>query len=424
MKKYITILVWFILLFSITACGDTQNDIPQLNFENMKNQVYSVKALFEAETDEDILGLFENSYLSEDGNIIIVGKFSEVEGTYEAYCWRDKVYQIVFRWDEALEIVPDSVVDDVNSCVGDYVHHNEYWDIYRWENDNIEISFKTGDGGWDNEGEITFEIIYDEGYDEANFSNVSSISEKDYLSINQENVVNDITTIRRMMTYLNKPKAEAFIDYSDLVDDDWSNLVMPGRMFGIDGQYVFMYNRDTGIIYSVAFDWIPDNMEKHESHMVNCLSQYFTECYETDSTKGNGLTYYYHDWDATTEENWSVHLSMTSESGWLQFSRLEIDKPAPETHDCVECGREATDTYTNPFSNEVEYYCYSHYKEIIKTMGDMEQDVGESDYSKHTCMECSREGTHRYESFTGQTEYYCTIHYEELMDMLNELGIE
>lgn len=43
--------------------------------------------------------------------------------------------------------------------------------------------------------------------------------------------------------------------------------------------------------------------------------------------------------------------------------------------------------------------------------------------SKHICEECSREGTHRYESFTGQTEYYCSEHYEELMEMLKSFGL-
>lgn len=93
------------------------------------------------------------------------------------------------------------------------------------------------------------------------------------------------------------------------------------------------------------------------------------------------------------------------------------------TAKCVECGASASYTYTNPFSGKEEDYCYSHYQEILDILGDMEEDVGNSNQSKHTCEECSREGTHRYESFTGQTEYYCTKHYEELMDLLDSLGL-
>lgn len=91
---------------------------------------------------------------------------------------------------------------------------------------------------------------------------------------------------------------------------------------------------------------------------------------------------------------------------------------------CVECDKDATHSYENPISGQKEPYCYTHYKGIIGTMGEMEMDVGKSDQSKHTCEECDREGTHVYYSFTGQTEYYCTEHYEELKDMIEFLGIE
>lgn len=103
--------------------------------------------------------------------------------------------------------------------------------------------------------------------------------------------------------------------------------------------------------------------------------------------------------------------------------------PKPATSDkqketCIECGASATYTYKNPFSGKMENYCYTHYQEIIDIMSMMEADVGSSKQTKHTCEQCSREGTHRYDSFTGQTEYYCTQHYEELMDMLEAFGIE
>lgn len=96
---------------------------------------------------------------------------------------------------------------------------------------------------------------------------------------------------------------------------------------------------------------------------------------------------------------------------------------AYNTKTCVECGKSASYTYTNPFSYKVEDYCYTHYNEIISMMGEMEEDVGKGSYSKHTCEQCSREGTHTYYSFTGQTEYYCTQHYEELKSMLNSFGL-
>ena len=90
---------------------------------------------------------------------------------------------------------------------------------------------------------------------------------------------------------------------------------------------------------------------------------------------------------------------------------------------CVECGESASYTYTNPFSYEIEYYCYTHYNEIINIIGGMEEDVGNGSYSKHTCEECNREGIHKYNSFTGETEYYCSKHYEELKELLNSFGL-
>ena len=94
-----------------------------------------------------------------------------------------------------------------------------------------------------------------------------------------------------------------------------------------------------------------------------------------------------------------------------------------ESEQCIECGKSASYTYTNPFSGKEENYCYSHYKEIIDIMSMMEEDVGNSNQSTRTCVQCSREGIHKYDSFTGQTEYYCTQHYEELMDMLEAFGL-
>lgn len=91
---------------------------------------------------------------------------------------------------------------------------------------------------------------------------------------------------------------------------------------------------------------------------------------------------------------------------------------------CVECEKSASRSYVNPFSKTTEYYCDVHYKEIVAILGEMEADVGKSAQSKHTCEQCSREGTHKYDSFTGQTEYYCTEHYEELKQMLEAFGLE
>ncbi|MBQ7957636.1 MAG: hypothetical protein IJ279_06315 [Clostridia bacterium] len=81
------------------------------------------------------------------------------------------------------------------------------------------------------------------------------------------------------------------------------------------------------------------------------------------------------------------------------------------------CTRKGTKTYRG-ISSETEYYCETHYDELISMMSDMEEDVGKGSYSKHTCEECSREGTHSIIGISGSTEYYCSTHYNELKEFM------
>lgn len=90
---------------------------------------------------------------------------------------------------------------------------------------------------------------------------------------------------------------------------------------------------------------------------------------------------------------------------------------------CAECGKTAPESQKISLFGIEEYYCDTHYQEIMDIISMMESDVGSSSQSKHTCAECNKEGTREYNSFTGQTEYYCTEHYYELMNMLKALGI-
>lgn len=87
---------------------------------------------------------------------------------------------------------------------------------------------------------------------------------------------------------------------------------------------------------------------------------------------------------------------------------------------CEECGKTATKT-VNLFG-QTEYYCTTHYNEIMDILDMMESDVGKGSASKHTCEECSNEGTHSIIGLSGKTEYYCTKHYNELKEMLEIFG--
>lgn len=131
---------------------------------------------------------------------------------------------------------------------------------------------------------------------------------------------------------------------------------------------------------------------------------------------GNGDAFVYElDVDPNNAEQYKIKIEATG------YSSSNYDPS--DGYICIECGNPAHSSYTNPFSGELEYYCETHYQEILDIIGMMESDVGNSSQSEHTCEECSKEGVHVYKSFTGQTEYYCTEHYEELMDMLESLGI-
>jgi len=55
-------------------------------------------------------------------------------------------------------------------------------------------------------------------------------------------------------------------------------------------------------------------------------------------------------------------------------------------------------------------------------INNMEQDVGNGSASRHTCEECSREGTHTLTGISGGTEYYCTEHYNQIIEMLGEMS--
>lgn len=135
-------------------------------------------------------------------------------------------------------------------------------------------------------------------------------------------------------------------------------------------------------------------------------------CYD-----GNGDSFVYEvDVDPENAEQFTLIINSSTQT---QSDPTEY----PGNYSCTECGKNATNSCENPFSGKTEYYCKTHYTEILEIIDMMESDVGNSAQSKHTCEECSKEGSRVYESFTGQTEYYCTEHYNELMAMLNSLGI-
>lgn len=124
--------------------------------------------------------------------------------------------------------------------------------------------------------------------------------------------------------------------------------------------------------------------------------------------------------DSNIEKENTTSTTQTTESG--SYSTTTSSKSSYSskiTHYCDAdgCYREGTKSYVG-ITGQTEYYCYTHYNEIIDILSSMEEDVGGSTYNKHTCEECSREGTYSIIGFSGSTEYYCSKHYNEMKEML------
>ena len=225
----------------------------------------------------------------------------------------------------------------------------------------------------------------------------------------------------------NPPVSQEFIDNLDSVE-----------IMGCLGSIVHGYNIYGDKTYSELATWESNHLKSNDDfyEFLGLMNEYFGQ-------KGALVSYDYIDdeiygWvepshkfsiityfdDGKIFLQWDVKLDFEDDETLNYVESSKDDYTPSYSTKCIECGANASYTYTNPFSGKIEDYCYTHYQEILDIVDMMEEDVGDSSYSKRTCEECSREGTHRYDSFTGQTEYYCTTHYNELMEMLTSFGIE
>lgn len=285
------------------------------------DQYACLKAILSFDSNSDVLEAVPDAVLVDSDKITIDGYFCNVAGTYEVFYWEDHVYQILFKWGNSTDVDMDYIVDEVNSSLEKYIRNYEYWGIYEWEKDGIEVSINPKDG-------VCIEKVLDGGKSDL-IIDTASVDRSIYMSLSEEEVDYDIGIIKTLMSYCDKPKYTIFARYPDLVDDDWNSLLMAGTMFGIKGRYCIMYDRGTGLISDVVFEWIPDDRETHDNHAVYCLKLYFGECTEIDQFYSD-TTYYEHDWERTSLDNWLVHLCTSKDSGWLQFSQLLDYAPADD----------------------------------------------------------------------------------------------
>lgn len=290
-----------------------------LSSDSIDDQFAAFQSILTAVSCDDILSSFTDASTSDSKNITIDGNFCNVDGTYVIYCWNDTAYQINFAWSDSSDVDMDDIVDTVNTALGKYARNYEYWGIFEWEKDNIKVSVDPEDG-------VIVEKVYDDGQSDLEIS-TATVDRTQYMNLSAEEVDYDIGVVKTLMSYREKPKHLIYEKYPDAVDDDWNQLLFAGTIFGIDGRFCIMYDRETGLVTGLGFDWIPDDRETHDNHFVYCLELYFGECQETDKFYYGDTTYYQYDWDGSTIENWSVHLSTTKDTGWLQFSQLAAYAP-------------------------------------------------------------------------------------------------
>ena len=120
----------------------------------------------------------------------------------------------------------------------------------------------------------------------------------------------------------------------------------------------------------------------------------------------------------------SSYNSSSSKSSYNSSSKSSYNSSSSKktnTHYCEvsSCTREGTKKYEGYAGTE--YYCETHYNELMRMLGKMESDVGSGSYSKHKCEKCSKEGTHEIIGISGKKEYYCSEHYYKMKEMLEKL---
>lgn len=235
----------------------------------------------------------------------------------------------------------------------------------------------------------------------------------------------------------------------ELNDDDYE-LFYDAEVFGNAGQLSHGTTKeDTSSIFIDIMDWVSTETYSNDTfeepavvEMVDNLSKIYGDSYERENYESMGdcyvwkdvegfkfilcwieenhlnIRWYYKDTEDTSTSNEDALSDNYSTSSSTHTSSSST------THYCEAsgCTRIGTKTVAG-LSGATEYYCNIHYKEIMDTIDDMEEDVGTGTASKHTCTVngCSREGTRSIIGLSGATEWYCTTHYNEMCEIINSM---
>jgi hypothetical protein len=146
-----------------------------------------------------------------------------------------------------------------------------------------------------------------------------------------------------------------------------------------------------------------------------------TSCTSEENYSDN-VTTISNSYNNNSSSNSSVKSNVSSSSSNFKSNSSSSYTYKKISHYCQAdgCTKEGTKEYIG-LSGNTEYYCYTHYKELMNMIGNIEEDVGKGNYSKHTCEECDKEGIYSIVGISGRTEYYCTKHYYEMKELLDSL---
>lgn len=289
----------------------------------VKSDIEMVTKILGCNRDE-VLSQYSNA--TEDGDdVLIKGTFANINGTYNIYSYENVVFNIIFVRDEKITDV-DKVVADICECLGSYESYDYKWNSYEWNTGTLELSLYVDE-------RIYFSLVEDDNNDKENsdippLKNYKKAEETTiaypinssvYMNLSADDINTQFDVMRKMMTYNGSHKNVALNEYDELGDDDWNKLYMDGELFGIKGQYAFMYSDN--VIDNFGFYWVIDDYDMHSNQILYCLNTYFGEYEKHDEFFSNGVTYNQYKWNNTTDDAWHIHLSLSDDNkGWLQIT--------------------------------------------------------------------------------------------------------
>ena len=151
------------------------------------------------------------------------------------------------------------------------------------------------------------------------------------------------------------------------------------------------------------------------------------EIKELSNEEAQKMVTYYKDHEADNLSNYNDLKRLSIEQPEESSSKnsketIDTESSYPKyRHTCEECGKNAT--HSIELFGQLEWYCDDHYEQVMRTLDKMENDVGNSKSSVHTCQApgCNKEGSRQITGVYGTTEYYCSEHYQQMLEIMESM---